>query len=300
MTDMTAQNLRPRAAALSMLAGMAIIGAIDNAVAPMANEIGLWQFFVLRTFMALPLVALTGFLGFGALFPIRLWAVAARGALIATAMLFYFGALAFIPLPQALAGLFVSPIFVLLMTAYWLRQRVGPWRVGAVFFGFLGILLVVSPWGENWHMAAVMPVMGALLYALGVIATRTICAGEPVLAMLASLFIFQALFGLMGLVLLGDADGSFVSRGWVWPLSPNVWALIAAQAVGSTIGVGLLFRGYALGEASNMAVFEYSVFIFAAFFAWLFFGDVLSMMASIGMALVAASGIVIVLRSPTS
>lgn len=293
----TPPPVQPRAAALSMLAGMAMIGCIDNAIAPLSTEMGLWQFYAMRAVISVPLIIAAGMAGLGRLVPRRLWTVGLRGALIAGAMLFYFGALAFIPLPQALAGLFTSPIFILLITAFGLRQRVGPWRILAVTMGFAGILLVIAPWGAGWQIAAAMPVIGGLLYAFGAIATRTICAGEAVLSMLLAVFVVQGLIGLAGLAVLGTAEGSFVARGWVWPLSPQSWALLVVQAVGSVIGVGLLIRAYALGEASYVTVFEYSVFVFGAGFAWLFFGTLVAPLAALGIALVAGAGIVIVLRS---
>ncbi|MGX9357132.1 DMT family transporter [Roseobacteraceae bacterium S113] len=293
-----ASDIRPRAAAASMLMGMAIIGCVDNAIAPMAEDIGIWQFYFLRALMSVPLIVGAAFLGLGQLRPTRLWAVTLRGFVIAVAMVFYFGALAFISLPQALAGLFTSPIFVLVITAFALRQTVGPWRIGAVAFGFVGILLVIQPWGDAMSLAVIMPVMGGLLYAFGVIATRTICRGEAVLSMLLALFVCQGLIGLVGLLVLGDAPGDFVSRGWVWPMTPLTWWILALQSVGSVIGVGFLFRAYSLGEASYVTVFEYSVFVFGAFFAWLFFGEVLAPVAAMGIGLIAASGIVIALRAP--
>jgi len=212
-------------------------------------------------------------------------------------MLFYFGALAFVPIAQALAGLFTAPIFVLLVTVFILGQRVGPWRVGAVGLGFCGITLVVAPWQEGITLWALLPVLGGLLYALGSIATRTICAGETVMSMLLALFICQGLLGLSGLVVLGTGAGDFVSRGWVWPVSAGGLGLVALQAVGSVLGVGLLIRAYALGDTSYIAPFEYSVFLFGAGFAYLLYGVVPSPLAGLGAGLVAVAGLIIALRS---
>lgn len=83
-------------------------------------------------------------LGFGTMRPQRLWAVSVRSLLIAVGMLLYFGSLAFMPIAQSLAGLFTSPIFVLLMTVVVLKQKIGLWRVLAVVIGFTGILLVLG------------------------------------------------------------------------------------------------------------------------------------------------------------
>ena len=145
-------SINGRAAALTMLAAMLVIGCIDNFISLIARDAGLWQFQILRSAMGLPLIILASFLGFGTLWALRLWAVALRSFFVAFAMLFYFGSLAFMPLAQALAGLFTSPIFILLITAFILREPVGPARIWAVFIGFIGILLVLdSDWSTlSW------------------------------------------------------------------------------------------------------------------------------------------------------
>ena len=218
---------RPLVAAASMLGAMAVIGVIDNAVPVLAGEIGLWQFYAWRVVMAVPVILLAARLGFGTVKPGRLWAVLLRGAMLSISMMFYFGALSVMPIAQALSGLFTSPVFVLVITALALRQPIGPWRVLAVSMGFTGILVVLSPDPASLSLATFLPVFGGLFYALGAIATRTVCAGEDVLAMLLAMFLVQGLIGLAGLgtvaVLapeVGAGASGFVSRGWVWPMSP--------------------------------------------------------------------------------
>lgn len=294
---------RPLAAAASMLGAMAVIGVIDNAVPRLAQDIGLWQFYAWRVVMAVPVILLAAWLGLGTVRPRRAWAVALRGAMLAISMMFYFGALSMMPIPQALSGLFTSPVFVLVITALALRQPIGPWRVLAVSMGFTGILVVLDPDPANLGLATFLPVFGGLFYALGAIATRTLCAGEDVLAMLLAMFLIQGLIGLTGLgtvALLqpevGEGAAGFVTRGWVWPMSPTVHGLMAVQAVFSVLGVGLITRAYALGEASYVAVFEYSVFIFGPLAAFVIFGQRVGWSEVAGISLIAGAGLVIVWR----
>ena len=294
---------RPLVAAASMLGAMAVIGVIDNAVPVLAGEIGLWQFYAWRVVMAVPVILLAARLGFGTVKPGRLWAVLLRGAMLSISMMFYFGALSVMPIAQALSGLFTSPVFVLVITALALRQPIGPWRVLAVSMGFTGILVVLSPDPASLSLATFLPVFGGLFYALGAIATRTVCAGEDVLAMLLAMFLVQGLIGLAGLgtvaVLapeVGAGASGFVSRGWVWPMSPLVHLLMVIQAVFSVLGVGLITRAYALGDASYVAVFEYSVFIFGPLAAFVIFAQRVGWNEVAGIALIAGAGLVIVWR----
>ena len=286
-----------------MLAAMTVIGCIDNFIALIARDAGLWQFQILRAAMGLPLVVLASVVGFGNLWALRLWAVALRSFFVAFAMLFYFGSLAFMPLAQALAGLFTSPIFILLITAFILREPVGPARIFAVIIGFIGILLVLDSDWATLTWTSFLPVFGGLFYAMGAVATRQLCEGESTLSMLSMLLIIQAIIGAVALAVLGQFEltvpegaAGFIQRGWVWPVTAAL-PFILLQAVGSVLGVGLIIRAYQLGSASYVAVYEYSVFISGPFFAWMLFGQTVTAVQTGGILLVAAAGIVIAWRS---
>lgn len=299
----SAPQLRPVAAAASMVFAMCIIGAIDIYVVVIAETISIWQFFILRTAISVPLILVASRLGLGQVRPNSLPSVAVRSSLIALGMFCYFGALAFMPIAMALAGLFTSPVFVLLFTAFGLRQRIGPWRIAAVAIGFVGILIVLGPSGGALGWIIVLPVMGGVLYAAGVVATRVLCEGESTLTLLAGIFLAQTAFSVLvlGVITLVGAevpDGgmAFLTRGWIWPVN-DALPYIVLQAVGSAIGVFFLNRAYQIGEASHVAVFEYSVMIFGPFFGWWLLGQPVTVVQGVGIALIASAGIIIAIRS---
>ncbi len=286
-----------------MVCAMAIIGVIDNFVTRLAAEIGLWQFHFIRALITVPLAVGLSWLGLGRLRPRRLWAVVVRSALITAAMLFYFSALALMSIAQALAGLFTSPIFILLISALALRQRIGPWRILAVAVGFAGTLFVLQPDPSDFDIRVLIPVAGGFFYALGAISTRSLCAGESTVSMLLGSLVGLGLAGIAGLVVLGlfpvdtvAGPAGFVSRGWIWPMWQSFpWVVL--QAVGSVAGVFLIIRAYQLGEPSYVSVFEYSVMIFGPLFAWVAFGQQVTYWQIVGVALIAVAGGIIALRS---
>jgi len=296
-----APDTRPLPAALSMLAAMTIIGVIDSVIVLLAAQIGLWQFHLLRALLALPVIYALSLLGFGRFLPVRVWAVAGRSVLVALAMLFYFSALALMPIAQALAGLFTSPIFILLINAA-TGQRIGPWRVLAVAIGFVGILLVLELGPANITWLGVMPVAAGFFYALGALSTRHWCSGESTVAMLAGMMTVLGCIGALGLVVMALADppsaagpAGFVTRGWVWPMwEAAPW--LGVQVLGSVAGVFLIIRAYQLGEAAQVSVFEYSVMITGPVFAFLAFGQTVGPSQIAGIACIALAGIVIALR----
>ena len=300
-----AQNpkINGRSAATTMVAAMAVIGVIDNYIAVISQDVSIWQFMIVRGAFALPIIIMLSFLGLGTMRPIRTWAVGIRSLLIAISMLFYFGSLSFMPIAQGLAGLFTSPIFILIITAFILKERIGPVRILAVGLGFVGIILVLELEASSLSWVNFIPVFGGLFYALGSVATRQLCNGESTVSLLSMLLTIQCIMGFCALVILSiygpdvpyGSDG-FLLRGWIWPIT-EVLPYIVLQSVGSILGIGLIIRAYQIGDASYVAVYEYSVFVFAPLYAWLVFSQDMTLVQASGIALIAGAGVLITLRS---
>lgn len=290
------------AGALSMLAAMAIIGLIDNAVALISRDIGLWQFQLMRGILCLPMLWAASLALRQPIRAVSLRAVTLRSVAVTIAMSLYFGALAFLPIEQALAGLFTSPIWILVITALVLGRGVGWGRAGAVALGFLGLIVVLDPDPARLSPVILMPVAGGVFYAIGMIATNTICARETALTLLSGIILCQMAVSAVALLLIGLAQPAaapgaegFLLRGWSWAMG-EVAPWILLQAVGSLIGVGLIIRAYQLGEPSYIAPFEYAAFISAPVFAWLLFGHVPGLQQVAGIVMIAAAGTLVALR----
>lgn len=294
---------RPMSAAIHMVGAMALLGFVDIYVAVIADAVSVWQFLACRTVLALGLVWGLSRIGMGSLTPLRLWAVGLRSLLIAVGMVCYFGSLAFMPIAQSLAGLFTSPIWMLLLSVFVLHQHIGPWRVLAVVVGFVGILTVLGVQNglPGWIM--LLPVAGGFFYACGSLATRVWCEGESTLCLLFGILFLQGALGTIALIALSiwqpdvpDGAAGFLLRGWVWPFG-SVAHLIALQAVVSVAGVFLLIRAYQIGEASQVSVLEYSIMVFGPMFGWLLMGQVITPVQMAGIGLIAISGVIIAVRS---
>jgi drug/metabolite transporter (DMT)-like permease len=293
----------PLLAASMVLGAMAIIGLIDNYVVLIARDAGLWQFHAVRAAMALPMFMALSYLGLGRLWPKRAGRVLARSTIFAFAMLIYFGCLAFLPIAQVVAGLFSSPIFVMIFSALFLKKRVGIFRWTAALVGFAGILLVLRPETGELTWVSALPLLAAMLYATSAIATRAWCEGEDTLTLLFWFFGILGTLGAIGAFALSvfpqevpPGPEGFIVRGITTP-TPTflIWTLV--QAAGSILGVGLLTRGYQAGEASFVAIFEYSLMIFASIWAYLIWGQILTNWAIAGIGVIFLSGAVIALRS---
>lgn len=294
-------NRVPLAAGLILLA-MAIIGFIDNYVRVIAEDAGLWQFHVVRSCMVLPVIALAAWWRGWKLAPVRLWAVAVRSGLVGTSVLLYFGAVAVLPIATAGAGLFTSPIFVLLITLAIFGGGIGPWRALAVLVGFAGVLLVLRPGGDAFTPVAAIPVLAGALYAAGSLATRRLCAEESPHCLTFGFFLVIGLYGAIGAVALWATGSggtpetaSFFGTGWQ-PMTAQFLGLTLLQAAGSLVAVFLLVVAYQIADPSYAAVFEYSFIPFAGVWGFVLWGESPDAVGLIGIACILLAGSVIILR----
>ena len=291
-------------AALAIGGYAVLIGYTDNYVRVIAAEAGLWQFHATRTLFGVVLFALAAPLFGLVLRPRNLRAVAARSAVLAAAMLVYFGCLAFLTVAQVAAGLFTAPIFVLIIGRVIYGHPIGPFRVAAALIGFLGVVLVLGPTAaEGLGWASILPVLAGVLYAMANLATREWCAGESAATLTLGFFVAIGLAGVVGMGLLAlwplpvaeGADG-FITRGPVWPSTTFLfWTFV--QALGSAVAVGLCIRAYQLAEANRVAVLEYVILPVSAAWGWLLWSETLTLLAVLGMALIALAGALIALRA---
>lgn len=291
--------------ALMIIAAMSLIGLIDNFVRIVAEEAGIWQFHFVRSSLALPIVICFCVWRNQRLRPNRLWAVALRSTLMASALVIYFSSITLMPIAEAGATLFSAPVFLLIFSVLLFRTRIDIWRILAVIVGFVGMVLVLKPDLENLNFVALVPLFAGMLYALGQLTTRHLCSNENTAVVLIGFFVALGIFGFIGMILLNvlavpeawRLAAPFFFTGWVTP-TEKFFFWTAIQAVGSIVAVTGLIRGYQVAEPTYIAVFEYSFLIFAGFWGWMLWQEIPDVLGFVGILLIIAAGVIITFRAP--
>lgn len=209
---------------------------------------------------------------------------AMRGALMVAITLLYFAALRTMPLAQATAVFFTTPVLVTVFAAVFLGERPGWGTWAAVATGFAGVLVVVRP-GAELPLAGVLLVLAA---AAGNAAYQTLTraqaqADSPIVQVLWS--------GLVGAAIM-TATAPLWWRASTWPeggLAPIDWAVFAAIGPLGAAGHLLLARAFGLAQASRLAPWGYTQMLLSIALGWAVFGDVPDAVALAGMAMIAAS-----------
>ena len=285
--------------AFLLVTGISILGLSDNFVPYVSSDIGLGQFHFMRSAVALVcimgLAALTGF----SLRPLRWSAVLLRTVLLAASMGLYFSVLSFLPVAIAGAGLFTSPIFVLIFSVLLFGLRPGWRRVLAVLTGSAGVWFVLRPDSMSFHPLQLLPVLAGAFYALSSITTKRLCADESPLALVAVYFFVLGGAGLLwavgapGLVAgLSSPEAAFIIKGLVRP-GPSVWFWVSVMAVLTVLSIWMLTRAYQIAETSYAVIYEYSYLISAGLVGLWLWQARFSLSSLAGMALIVLSGLII-------
>lgn len=212
----------------------------------------------------------------------HLWAVVSRAILLVTATLSNFYALQFLTLTVVSAIVFSSPVIVCFLSIYMLGERVGPWRWGAILLGFIGVLIVVRPFGTTFHPAVLLIVYNATALAFYSMMTRKLSGIVAVETM-------QFYMGLVGTLLMLP----FAIWTWVQPETSFGMLVLIALGIFGWAGHQLLTNAHRFGTANQLMPFTYSFLIYVAIWGYLFFGTIPDFWTMIGAMVIMCAGLII-------
>lgn len=228
---------------------------------------------------------------------------ALRGLCVVFANTFLFLGLAALPIADAVAIFFVSPLIITVFSVIFLREQVGAYRWAAVGVGFVGVLLIMRPGTSAFQLASVFPVLAATLYATLHMITRRIGDTESAATMSfysqLTFFFVSATIGLA----IGNGwlaghvhpDLDFLVRPWIG-IDRADYVLFLLLGVTALFGVLLISQAYRLSEAAFAAPFEYVSMPMAIIWGVTVFGTWPDALAWAGISLILGSGLYLVWR----
>ena len=195
-----------------------------------------------------------------------------------------FYAVTHLPLADATAILFSSPLFATVFAALILRETVGWRRATATAVGFCGVLVMMRPGADAAEPAAFVAIAAALLTgALAIIIRRLSGKDSPYVI----IFWFTTAGSLIAL--------PAALAVWVTPL-PGDWPLLVVIGLLGLIGQTAFTFAFSTGESSAVAPFDYVRLIFAGLFGYLFFAELPDLWSLTGAAIIMASTFYIMRR----
>ena len=204
----------------------------------------------------------------------------ARSVIITVMAFLFFWGIGRVPLAQAIALTFIAPLIALILASIFLHERIGSRSIIGSVGAFGGVVIIVvgqaqSHLGPDALLGTLAILGSALCYAVNIVLMRH----QALSAKPLEITFFQAVC-IMALWLVAIP----VAGVPVWPAGQ--WGWIGVASVLSTAGTLLFAWGYARGEASYLAVTEYSAFIWASALGWLVFREHVSIYTLCGAVLI--------------
>ncbi|WP_421952583.1 DMT family transporter [Pelagibacterium sp.] len=224
----------------------------------------------------------------------RLGSHIVRGMLGTGGMILIFFGLTRLPLPEATTINYATPLFIVIFSAVFLREKIRLFRWSAVVVGLIGVIIIM--WPRLTFLSSDAGTLGP--QAVGALAAFTACMVSAT-AMLtvrnlvktersATIVIY---FSLVSTV-IGLASIPF---GWV-PLSLEEALILVAAGICGGVGQIFLTESYRHAELTTVAPFEYSSMILSIAIGFVVFREVPTIEMLIGGSIVTAAGIFIIYR----
>lgn len=250
-----------------------------------------WIRFIMQAALTLPFLLRAH--GRAGLVPNRLWPNILRGALVAVSSGLMFFGLKYIPLADALAIFFVSPLVLTILSAFFGGEHIGWPRRIAVIIGFAGALIVIRPSYAVFGLVAILPLACAIIFAIYVFLTRRYVAYDSPLTM-------QLTAGLASIGVTSLAVIVGTAAGWppFTPVMPDGREILLLLVMGlaGTGGQFLVVKASRHVPGSLFAPFQYLAIVTATGLGFLIFGDFPDPLKWLGIAIIVGSGLYVFWR----
>jgi drug/metabolite transporter (DMT)-like permease len=268
------------------LGALVLFCTMDAMVKALGGTYGSFQLMLFRSVIAMVPVAVLIWHA-GSLKVVRSnrpWLQALRVCVAFGSLFGFFYVFPRMPLVDAYAISFAAPLFMVALSVPLLGEPVGWRRWTAVGVGFVGVLIMLDPWGIQFHAISLIVLGATFCYALSTVMVRLLSRHDQDVA---TVFWFSAAASVVSLI------GAIPE--WIWPTAIDwVW-LIGLGLLGGVAQI-LITRAWRLAPAAVLAPFDYTSIVLAVLFGYLWFREEPSPTVWYGLPLVIGSGLYILHR----
>ncbi|SIO13431.1 DMT family transporter [Vannielia litorea] len=196
-----------------------------------------------------------------------------------------FAAVAFIPMADATALSFTSPVFTLIFAVVLLGERVGRVRWAAVAVALTGAAVLLRPTPESFQPAALLALGAAVAMGTENIWIKKLTRREGRLQILL-------VNNVLGVLI---ASAALLAAGWQSPTLAQ-WGALAGVGLSMATAQSFYINGMARADASFVAPFIYGTLVFAALFDAVIFGAVPDWVSWLGASIIVAGALLLAWR----
>lgn len=290
---MTGLHPRPAIPFLVACAGIATFSLMDAAMKDIALALGafnavMWRNSLGALFMGLIFVGTRQPWPAAAVLKLHLW----RSIVVSVMAVSFFWSITQLPLAEAIGLSFIAPVIALYLAAVLLGEKIGREAIFASVAGIAGVAVILAgrlsgeySIAQLWGVAAVL--FSAVVFAYNLILARQQAqlAGPIEIAFFQNLFVAATL--------------SLVAPWFLNPMPLDKAPMLAGAALLATISLLLLSWAYARAQAQILIPVEYTGFVWAALFGWLFFAEPLTWSVLLGTLCIVCGSLIAARAKPT-
>ena len=210
-----------------------------------------------------------------------------RGICFLSMNIFVFISVINLQFATAMTLTFSSPFFIVILSIFFLRDKVGIYRWSAVILGFIGVVMIMKPTSEIFSFYSIFPILTALAWALSVIILKFIPEGHST----AKIQLYTLIFNVIGAAVLFLLTTGHMEI----PSSKDFWLMMLTGILGGTAAI-LFIYSYRLIAASKIASFEYLGIPSSFILGWIFFNEAPWDQLFPGVIVIIFSGMIIIWR----
>ena len=207
-----------------------------------------------------------------------------RAAVGTVGMFCGFTALTLIPLAEATALNFTTPLFVTIGAVVFLGEVIKVRRIFAICTGFLGTLIILQPGVTNISLGSIFALINALTIAMASIIVKLLTRTETQNAIVTWMVLLQVPLCLLPSLLV-----------WQWP-DFITWIFLWGVALTGTIAHICFTRACSLVDITALQPLEFIKLPFAVILAWIIFEEWPGLWTWVGGSLIFASTVYITRR----
>jgi S-adenosylmethionine uptake transporter len=205
---------------------------------------------------------------------------ALRALITAIETSLFYAAVVYLPLADVMSFYMAGPIYVAVLSYFFLGEKVGWRRWSAILIGFVGVIIILKPGSAGLGIGSLIALAGSLAFAILIVMTRMLRGVSD-----TSLVTWQTVASLV-------VGGVMATGSWTQASAFDTGAMLLLGVV-ACIAHLLITRALKLAPASMLAPLHYTLLLWAAIFGLVFFGDIPGPRTLAGAAIVVMAGIFI-------
>ncbi len=183
-----------------------------------------------------------------------------------------------VPIWQGIALLMTSPLFATIGSGLFLKEKVGVARWFATLTGFIGAMIILEPWADDFSWATLLPVGAAFFWACYSLMVKRLSSEDSPSTMVVYLLILITPFNML-----------LALPSWQMPSSGTLWMVLFAAGAMTALAQWAIVKAYSVADASFVQPFDHAKLPLNVLAGWMVFGWVPPGRLWLGAAIIIAS-----------